>query len=127
MCLDTAWRLIENGCATSVTVASPEANRSTMVIRVGSASAANTVRNLSAAASLSFLWLSTIKLNTRSMGGVVNVLVEYKLCPRRGDGSVEQRRPGRSCPTQPLPVEHGVRAVWCQTNRLTKARAVDSP
>src|SRR5215471_21295175 len=40
-CFDTAWRLIENGSASSFTVASPRARRASIARRVGSANAAN--------------------------------------------------------------------------------------
>ena len=41
MCRDTAWTLMANGSASSLTVASPLVRRATIDRRVGSASAAN--------------------------------------------------------------------------------------
>src|SRR5439155_14849139 len=78
-CLETAWTLIGNGCASSFTVASPSASRSRIARRVGSARAAKVALSSSAATS------SPSRLN--------NLLVEYGSgATRREENDGKDRR-----------------------------------
>ena len=55
MCFETAWTLIENGAASSLTVASPSARRARIARRVGSARAAKVLLSWSTANVFTYL------------------------------------------------------------------------
>ena len=65
-CFDTAGRLMSNGAASSLTVASPVDSRARIARRVGSASAANVSESWSAA-------------GAAGIGSVFSLYVKYNL------------------------------------------------